>query len=134
MTFSSLLILTFLLPSVSYCCIDSQHERMSSCLSLFSIKILRPTPLWHALSNAPYNARASFLIWEAEGTSSRILTNQHNLQHPSLNMLPGNLNQTNNQHQFVRNDLQIVSKYFKMVYGSIPDDFLKVVFGVFHHS
>jgi hypothetical protein len=40
-------------------------------LSLFSIKILRPKPLWHALNNSPYNARAPFLIWEAEGTSSR---------------------------------------------------------------
>jgi hypothetical protein len=45
---------------------------MPSYLSLFSIKILRPILLWHALSNALYNARASFLIWEAEGNEENV--------------------------------------------------------------
>jgi hypothetical protein len=71
MTCSTFLILSFLLLSFGYWLTYWYHAWILSYLFLLSIKNLRPTPALHVLSNVTYSVLASFLILEADGTSSK---------------------------------------------------------------
>jgi hypothetical protein len=68
MAFSSFLILTFILPSVSLCLVHCHQYQIQSSYGLFSIKILKLTSFWRVLGTAPSRLYETFLDFSADDT------------------------------------------------------------------